>query len=200
MQRQVAPAGPPAERLDGHPQALAEPDRVRQVPAVHAEPLLGHVQPVGPDHLRQAEVRRGVRGVALTGHVEVPRAAEVVLGAGAADGGELVVGVQVELDLALAPPAVGVHAPRQVRPDVLAGALDAVEQRVRHLVRQGVGAPPLGVEVALGGVVAADLVGDLVVHPHLDVGGVLQRQAGTRAEGHRPVRVEPAVRVRGDHL
>ena len=51
---------------------------------------------------------------------ETPGAAEVVLGPGAADRRVLVVAVEVELDLALTPPAGVVAAPGQIRPDVLA--------------------------------------------------------------------------------
>src|SRR3712207_8046182 len=53
------------------------------------------------------------------------------LGTGAADRREPLVLVQVELHLALAPPAAAVHAPGQVAPHVVAPAADAVEQHVR---------------------------------------------------------------------
>ncbi len=90
-QREVAPATAPAEGLDVDAQLLGEVDRVGEVPTVEAEPLLAHVEPVGPDHLRHAEVGRGELGVALAGDVEVPCAAEVVLRACARDRRELLV-------------------------------------------------------------------------------------------------------------
>src|SRR5690242_21512195 len=57
-----------------------------------AEPLLARVLPVRPDHLRHPEVGRTELGVPTqVRYVEVPRATEVVLRTGAADGRELVV-------------------------------------------------------------------------------------------------------------
>src|SRR5262249_53106961 len=100
------------------------------MPAVHAEPLLAAVEPVRSQQLVQAKERRGVRGVPLAGDVEVPGSAEVVLGPGAADRRELRVAVEVELDLALAPPAGPVDAPREVAADVLPGAAHPVQDRV----------------------------------------------------------------------
>ena len=80
-----------------------------------------------------------------------------------ADGRELRVAVHVELDLALAPPAVVVDAPGQVGADVMAPALDAVEDGVDVLIGQRVDAAELGVEI--GGVVRhlGQRVVDLVV-------------------------------------
>src|SRR5256885_3437939 len=121
------------------------------MPAVHAEPLLAAVAPVRAQNLMQAKERRGVRGVSRAGDVEVPGAAEVVLGAGAADRRELLVTVQVELDLALAPPARPVHAPGDIRADVLPGAGDPVHDRVRRAGGERVAAVELGVQVAGAG-------------------------------------------------
>src|SRR5271170_6549456 len=95
----------PAERLDVHSQVGVEVNRVEEMPAVHPEALLAPIQPIRADDLMQPEKRRRIGGVTLPGHVEVPGAAEVVLGAGAADRGELLVAVEVELHLALTPPA-----------------------------------------------------------------------------------------------
>ena len=50
-----APPGAPAQRLDRDAQVLLEADRVHDVPAVHAEPLLAPVEPVGLDHLGIAQ-------------------------------------------------------------------------------------------------------------------------------------------------
>src|SRR5699024_820315 len=95
-------AGEP-ERLDRHPEPAGEADRVGQVPAVQTEPQLAVVELVRGDHLRHAQVRRAVGLVPGPVRVlEGPGPAEVVLGAGATDGGEvLVVVVEVELDLPL---------------------------------------------------------------------------------------------------
>src|SRR5690606_3697761 len=187
---------PDAQALYRDPEVLGEPDRVGEVPAIHPETLLTGVEAVRAQHLVQAEIRRGERGVPGTGDVEVPGTAEVVLGPGTADGGELVVAVEVELHLALAPPAGVVDAPRQVGADVVTSALHAVEQRVHLAAGDGVAAPPLRVQVAgvVGNVV--ELVVDLVVEDDLGGGQVLQGDPGRAPERHRPVRVEPAVRVR----
>ncbi len=197
VERAVTAAATPAERLDVDPQPGGEGDRVRDMPAVHPEPLLAGVEAVGPQNLVQAEVGRAVRGVALAGHVEVPGPTEVVLGAGAADRRELLVLVQVELHLALAPPATAVHPPRQVAPDVVAAAGHAVQQDVRPAGRHRVAPAPLGVQIAVAGRLAG-LVGDLEVHPLRGVGSVLQTEPRPLAERHRPVAVEPAVRVDRD--
>src|SRR5690606_38810723 len=131
-------AGTPAERLDVHAERALEPDRVGQVPAVHAEPLLAAVAAVGAQDLVQAQVGGAVGGVALAGDVEVPRPAEVVLGAGAADRRELLVAVEVELHLALAPPAARVRGPREVGADVVAPPGDALDEHVRVALAQRV--------------------------------------------------------------
>src|SRR2546426_12233995 len=109
LKRQIAPLAAhrraPPERLDRRPQVLLEADRVHHVPAVHAEPLLAAIEAVRLDHLRQAEERRREDPILSGRKLEVPGAAEVVLRAGAAEGGEFAIPVQVELDLPLPPPA-----------------------------------------------------------------------------------------------
>src|SRR3954468_22947361 len=126
--------GAPAEGLDRHPQILRETNGVHDVPPVQAEALLGAVEAVGADDLGEAEEGGGEDAVLAGGELEVPGAAEVVLGAGAADGRPVGVSVQVELDLALAPPAVVVDAPGEVGADVVALALHAAEQGMDLLV------------------------------------------------------------------
>ena len=185
-------------------QVLLEADRVHDVPAVEAEPSADLVEAVGADDLGQARVGRRelvvlARAVRRLG-VEVVGAAEVVLGARAADGRELRVAVHEELDLALAPPAVVVDAPGHVGADVVAPALDAVEDGVDVLVRQRVDAAELGVEV--GGVVrhVGQRVVDLVVEHVMSsfVADVLHGDLAALAEGHLPVAVEGAARVDAD--
>jgi hypothetical protein len=81
------------------------------VPAVETEALLALVDAVGPDDLRHAGIGSGEfgvgRGMALVDRadVEIVGAAEIILGAGSADGGKLAVAIHEELDLPLAPPA-----------------------------------------------------------------------------------------------
>ncbi len=92
------------------------------------------------------------------------------------------------------------NAPRDVGADVVARALDALDEHMRLRVLGGVAAAPLGVQVALVGVVAADLVRHLVVDAHVDSRRVLDGEFRAVLERHGPVRVEAAVRVRGDDL
>ena len=97
------------------------------MPAVETEALLALIEAVGPDHLGHAEVRRVVFGIAAAGEVEVPGAAEVILGAGAADRGVIVVAVEIDLQFALAPPAKAVDTPRKVGADIVTMTGNAVQ-------------------------------------------------------------------------
>ena len=105
MQLEVSTAGLPAERLDLNPQIGGEMDGVQDMPPVEAEALLALVEAVGTDYLGHAEVRRRVLGVTATRNVEAPGASEVVLGPGAANRRIVLIAVEIDLELALAPPA-----------------------------------------------------------------------------------------------
>src|SRR5215218_8784609 len=106
LQRQVATAGAPAERLDGDTKVLFEADRVDDVPPVQPESLLRVVEAVGSHDERQARVGRAELLILLRLLVlEVVRPAEVVFGTGAADRRIRGVAVDEELDFALTPPA-----------------------------------------------------------------------------------------------
>ena len=83
----------------------------------------------------------------FTVYVEIVCAAEVILRAGAADGGEVGIAVDVELDLTLAPPAVALHAPVHVSADVVAVTLDSIKNNVIFLVGQGIYSVKAGVEI-----------------------------------------------------
>src|SRR4051812_43840103 len=82
--------------------------------------------------------------------LEVPRAAKVVFGPGAADRRKLLIAVHEELDLAFAPPAGVVDAPRQVGAYVVPMPAESVENRVDLAIGQGIVPTPLRVEI--GGV------------------------------------------------
>ena len=112
--------------------------------------------------------------------------------------GNSVVPVEVELDLALAPPAAGVAAPGEVGAHVLAHAAHAVDERV-HPRGHRVGPPPVRVQVGALRLVAAGLVGHLVVDDGRGSRQVGEREVRALAERHRPVAAEPAVRVDRDH-
>src|SRR5690606_18903880 len=91
-----------------------------------------------------------VHGVVDDAAIEIVGAAEIVLGARTADGGKVLVAIHEELDLALAPPAGIVDAPSHVGADIVAAALDTVDDRVVGAVGERIGAAELGVEI--GGV------------------------------------------------
>ena len=196
---QVSAAGLPAEGLDLHAEVLGEMNGVKNVPAVQTEALLALVETIGADHLRHAEVRRRVFGVAAAGDVEVPGAAKVVLRAGAADRREIVVAVEVDLELALAPPAGGIDSPGEVGADVVTLTCDAVDENVRIACAKRVVAPELGVKIAQPGDVMISFVGHLVVQLGIVIAEVLYREPGPTLERHRPVGVEAPMRVDGDH-
>ena len=130
-------------------------------------------------------VWRGI-GVVRPARHPVVRPAEIVFGAGAADGGIRPVPVQVELDFSLAPPAaVAVDAHPQGRADVMSPALHAVQQGV-HPALHRAGLPVLGVEI---GRVLRHLgqgVVDLVIHDRILIAPVLHRDAAPLTERHFP--------------
>ena len=197
LELQVAAAASPPERLHGDREIGREPDGVGEVPAVEAEPLLRSVRAVGTQHLGHAGVRRRELRV-LPADVEVVRAAEVVLGAGAADRRELVVAVDEELQLAFAPPAGVVHAPRAIRADVLAASAHAVEDPHDVAGADRVDATELRAEAA--GVVGhvTERIRDLVVEKPFGLTLVGQRDACPPLERHLPVAVERAAGVHAD--
>src|SRR5712692_3203892 len=127
--RTAARIAGPSKRLDRDPQILSKPDRIRDMPSVHPESLLRRVEPVGPNYLRKPRIRGRELAVAAVflADVEVIRAAEIILGAGAANGGKLAVAVDKKLYLALAPPSAVMHAPRDIGAHVLPAPSDAVE-------------------------------------------------------------------------
>src|SRR5699024_8387073 len=136
---------------------------------------------------------RAVRLVpAAVGAFECPGPAEVVLGTGPADGGELLVAVEVELDLPLSPPAGVVRLPGQVGAHVVALAAHVIDDGVRLAVGQRVGPAPLRMQVPTCGWQLGEAVGDLVEAP-LDgaLAGVLDGDACPGPERHLPIGVQP---------
>ena len=100
--------------LDRDPGLLLPGDRVGQVPAVHRDEVL-LVQAASVVQKRRL--------------LDAPRQAHVVLAARAADGGELLVAVHVDLDFAFAPPLVGMEiADADHRADVAALVLSQGQQ------------------------------------------------------------------------
>src|SRR5690606_17196394 len=118
----------PAEGLNRDFEIFLKTNRVHNVPAVHTEALLAAVEAIGLNHLRHAQKGGRDAAVLALGMLEVPSAAEVVFGAGATNGRELIVAVHIELDLAFAPPTAVVDAPRDIGANVVALALDAFQQ------------------------------------------------------------------------
>jgi hypothetical protein len=116
---------PPSQSLHAHLQVLIKADGIRDVPAVQAvlRNLALHFPPE-----RIAE-ECGAVGVA-----ETPGSSEVVFRPCAADGGELLVAVHEELDLAFAPPAVGELGPGHIGADIVPFALHPLEYHVLRLI------------------------------------------------------------------
>ena len=112
----------PAERLNGHAQILLEIDGILNVEAIHIEIALCAVKPVGVSHLVHAGIGCGELDI-MTVHIKIIRAADVILGARAADGREVGVAVDEELDLALTPPAVGLDTPEEIGADITAASV-----------------------------------------------------------------------------
>jgi hypothetical protein len=135
-----------------------EMDGVQDMPAVETEALLALVEAVGANHLGHAEVRRAVFGIATARDIEVPRAAKVVLGPGAADRREILVAIEVDLEFALAPPAGAVDAPREVGADVVAMTCDAIEENMGIAGAKRVGAAELSVKITQPGDIKIGLV------------------------------------------
>ena len=210
-----------AEVLERHAQVLLERDRVGKVPPVEAVP--GQRVVVSREHrirvrLARAEaVARGVarRAVRVAGEQRVealrlgqrvgrpveegPGTAEVVLGSRRGDRWELLVAVEEELHLALAPPIALQGAQGHVGADVVALAAHAVEHGVVDAPAGAALAVKAGVEVH--GVVRH--VGERVVERVEDVlnePGVLarKRDLGVLPEGHLEVAVHAARRVHAD--
>src|SRR5262245_27139891 len=199
LERKIAVARAPPQSLNRDLQVALEPDRVGDVPAVETEALLRLIEAVGTNDQRHPRVGSGELLVLLRLPVlEVVRAAEVVLGAGADDRGGVLVAVHVELDLAFSPPAVVVDAVGHVRADVVSLALDSVDQRVDLFVGEGIDPTELRVEIALVLSDVGQRVGDLVVERHLFFADVLERDARALAKRHDPVAVERAAGIDAD--
>ena len=107
------------------------------------------------------------------GILKIVRAAEVVLGSRAADGGILGVPVQVELNLPFAPPTVVVHAPRHVSTYILSLAFYPVQDGVLLLIGKRVHPTELGVEI--GGVFRdfSQTIIHLIVADYFRLGAIL---------------------------
>ncbi len=127
---------------------MLEANGIGDVPAIHAEALLGPVDTIGLDDLVEPRIGCGERLVLSQGPIlEVVRTAEVVFGAGAADRGIVGVAVQEELDLTFTPPPRVVDAPSQIGANKVTLTLNAFEDGVDALVGERVDATKLRVEV-----------------------------------------------------
>lgn len=199
FERQIAAAVAPAECLNRHAQIALKADRVGDVPAVHAEALVGVIQPVRRADIGEAGVRRRKGLVAVRILIlKVVGAAEIILRPRAADGRVFAVAVHIKLDLALAPPAVVVDAPGQIGADVLPLALHVVEDRIDLFIGQRVDAPELRVKI--GGVLGdvGQRIIDLIEKGGIFIADILQRHAAAPAERHLPVTVQGPPRIDAD--
>ncbi len=121
LQGQITSAASPAKRLDRNPEPFTEPDRIGEMPAIHAEPELTAVEPVRCDHLMQSAVRsrEGTIMVVTDRILEIVRTTEIVFRTGSADRRIITVIVQIELDFTFAPPAAVIHAPGHIGADIV---------------------------------------------------------------------------------
>src|SRR5207253_126271 len=114
-------------------------------------------------------------------------AAEIIFGAGAADGRKLRVAVEVELDFPFAPPAVVMYSDAHGRADVVPAALDAVEDSVHLFVSHRVDTPELSMEVGSIFRHVGEHIVDLIISGSPFAGmTVFQRDAAALAKRHLP--------------
>src|SRR5581483_11298750 len=104
------------------------------MPAIHAKAMLTAIESIRLDHLWQAQEWCGVDAVLALRMLKIPGPAKVILGAGAANSGIVVIAIQIEFDLALAPPASIVALPGKVGADIMAYALHIIEKSMHLLV------------------------------------------------------------------
>lgn len=188
-QLQVSVLALPAQGLDGDLQILFEVNRIGNVPAVHGKTLVGAVQPVRADDLRDAAVGCTELLIFST-DVEIPGAAEIVFRTGAADGGKFPIAVHKELDLTLAPPAVIVDTPEKIGANILAVALHVVQNGISTLFLQGILPAELGVEIASFFRNFPSVIVDLVINRDLFMVDVLDGDPGAFIERHIPIAVK----------
>ena len=140
----------PAKVLNSYPYIFLEVDRVGDVPAVELESLLGIVSLARSADDAEHSCVKTAEGAVFVGRDVVAEgvgSAEIVLGSRAADGGELTVAVEVELDLTFAPPSVGFNAPVHICADIVTVALDPVKDNVIFHIRQWIYSSVLCVKI-----------------------------------------------------
>src|SRR5262249_42738745 len=141
----------------------------------------------GSDDERRASIRRAV-------WAESPRAAHVVLEAGAADGGQRRVAVAINLHLALSVPGGRVdHANADVAAEEAAGTVQSLRDHEVAAQHRRVLAPEGDVEMPeAGGQLRLQRVVDLVVEERAPAARVPELDAHAAPEGQREIAVEAA--------
>jgi hypothetical protein len=145
-----------ADLLQGDPEVLLEVYGVQQVPSVEAVHWcrvggIGRVAGLVASGVERVAEERGAEGqdrrIGTEPVLERPGPADVVLGAGPTDRRPVPIAIDEELELSLAPPVALEGRDAQVGADVLAVAVDPVQDdEVASELGHG-GATPLGVEV-----------------------------------------------------
>ena len=165
------------------------------MPAVHTLPVLTQVQAIGLQNLVHA-AERGRIGSILSVYLPVKSAAEVVLGAGTANGGILLVAVDEELDLTFAPPAAVVDTITHGNTHIVAIPLDSVQNSILLAIGQRVGSAELGVEIRAvlrnfrqGIIDLIEAIGGVLGMP------IFNCDPGMLAERHFPEAVETTVGI-----
>lgn len=189
LQGQVSAVASPAQSLDRYLQVFLKVHGVGDVPAVHIEITLGVVGVVYLVHLVHARI--GCAELSVAVHVKIAGAAEVVLCACSADGGEVGVTVNIELNLAFSPPAVVLNAPVEVCSHVVAASLDVVRDNVVFLIGQGIYAAELCVEIKRLSGNLLFLAVDLIVKIAYVMADIFDLKAEALEIRHFEIAVEP---------
>ena len=182
--------GPPAQSLDGNAEFFFEADRVEYVPAIHG--VLGYLFFLFlPERIAEKGRRIGV--------LEAPGAAEIVFGAGSANGGIFPVAVDEEFYFTFAPPAIGELGPGEEGAGVVTLAADTFNDDIIGIGTVGDSTTPLGVEIAGGLGNVGERVVDLVKEKaDLFCQIVFDGDPATLVERHGPIAVHGTGGVDGD--
>ena len=167
------------------------------MPAEHIKIPLGAVSLVGVTDLLHSGVGSRKFDV-IAVDFEVIGAAEVILGSGSADGGELGVVVDIEFNLAFAPPTVALDTPVHVGSHIMAVTLDVIQDGVGLQIGQRIDAAELGVEIQGLRSKNLFLTVDLVVNLTGRCAGVLNFYPEGLEIGHFEIAVHAPVRIEAD--
>src|SRR6266487_2535907 len=195
LQGQVATTAAPAQSLNSYTQILLKTNGVHNVPAIHTEALLTTIESIGFNHLRQTQKRRGVDAVFPSGMFEVPRTTEIIFCSCTANCGKILVAVQVEFDLALAPPASIIRLPCKIGTNVLSFAPYTIQQRMHLFITSRIATAPLDMKISNICRNVRQRIIDLVVEHNIFKAEIFNGHTSTLTKRHLPVGVHSTSRV-----